>query len=97
MPVLFGGHNLPPLVEIGLTNLPKSGGALAPPVPPGTTGLQHQQRCSFQALLPAAEPSQHPEIQIAYFLIILLLFSKNVIEIIVHMSLHKRTLYVLTS
>ena len=23
MPVLFGGHNLPPLVEIGLTDLPK--------------------------------------------------------------------------
>jgi hypothetical protein len=24
VPVLFGGHNLPPLVEIGLTDLPKS-------------------------------------------------------------------------
>ena len=24
--VLFGGHNLPPLVEIGLTDLPESGG-----------------------------------------------------------------------
>ena len=31
VPVLFGGHNLPPLVEIGLTDLPKSGGAMAPP------------------------------------------------------------------
>ena len=40
VPVLFGGHNLPPLVEIGLTDLPKSGGAMAPPAPPGTTGLQ---------------------------------------------------------
>ena len=39
MPVLFGGHNLPPLVEIGLTDLPKFGGAMAPPAPPGTTGL----------------------------------------------------------
>ena len=39
MPVLFGGHNLSPLVEIGLTDLPKSGGAMAPPAPPGTTGL----------------------------------------------------------
>ena len=39
VPVLFGGHNLPPLVEIGLTDLPKSGGAMAPPAPPGTTGL----------------------------------------------------------
>ena len=26
VPVSFGGHNLPPLVEIGLTDLPKSGG-----------------------------------------------------------------------
>ena len=39
VPVLFGGHNLPPLAEIGLTDLPKSGGAMAPPTPPGTTGL----------------------------------------------------------
>ena len=39
VPVLFGGHNLPPLVEIGLTDLPKFGGAMAPPAPPGTTGL----------------------------------------------------------
>ena len=39
IPGLFGGHNLPPLVEIGLTDLPKSGGAMAPPAPPGTTGL----------------------------------------------------------
>ena len=31
MPVLFGGHNLPPGVEIGLTDLPKSA--------PGTTPL----------------------------------------------------------
>ena len=37
VPVLFGGHNLPPLVEIGLNDLPKSGGAMAPP---GTTGLR---------------------------------------------------------
>ena len=29
----------PPLVVIGLTDLPKSGGAMAPPAPPGTTGL----------------------------------------------------------
>ena len=39
VPVLFGGHNLPHFVERGLTNLPKSGGAMAPPAPPGTTGL----------------------------------------------------------
>ena len=29
VPVIFGGHNLPPLVEIGLLDLPKSGGARA--------------------------------------------------------------------
>ena len=28
VPVLFGGHNLFPLVDIGLTDLPKSGGAI---------------------------------------------------------------------
>ena len=39
MPLIFGGHNLPPLVEIGLTDLPKSGGAMAPQAHPGTTGL----------------------------------------------------------
>ena len=41
VPVLFGGHNLTPtpLVDIGLTDLPKSGGAMAPTAPPGTTGL----------------------------------------------------------
>ena len=33
------GHNRSPLVEIGLTDLPKSGGAMALPAPPGTTGL----------------------------------------------------------
>ena len=27
----FDGHNLPPLVEVGLSDLPKSGGAMAPP------------------------------------------------------------------
>ena len=30
MPVLIGGHNLPPMGEIGLTDLPKSGGTMAP-------------------------------------------------------------------
>ena len=38
----LGGHNLSPLVEIGLTDLPKSGGAMAtpvPPIPPGPTPL----------------------------------------------------------
>ena len=36
---LFGGNNLPPLVEIVLTDLQKSGGAMAPLAPTGTTGL----------------------------------------------------------
>ena len=35
-PVLFDGHNLSPLVEIGLTDLPESGCAMAHPE---TTGL----------------------------------------------------------
>ena len=39
-PVVMWGHNLPSLVEIGLTDLPKSGGAMAPPAPPGTTSLK---------------------------------------------------------
>ena len=29
VPVLFCGHNIPPLVETGLTDLPKSGGSMA--------------------------------------------------------------------
>ena len=39
VPVIYGGHNLLPLVEIGLTDLPKSGVVMAPPATPGTTGL----------------------------------------------------------
>ena len=51
VPVLFGRHNLPPLVEIGLTDLPKFGGAMAPPAPPGTTGLSasSKQDCSSRS------------------------------------------------
>ena len=37
MSILFGGHILPPLVEIGLTDLPKSGGA--PPAGPSSLGV----------------------------------------------------------
>ena len=40
MPVLFGGHNLPPLVEIGLTNLSKSGDAIA----------QGRQACALETV-----------------------------------------------
>ena len=32
--VVLGGDNVSPLVEIGLTDPPKSGGAAAPPAPP---------------------------------------------------------------
>ena len=42
VPVLFGGHSLPPLVEIGLTDLPKSGGAMAPRHP------QERQACTLR-------------------------------------------------
>ena len=37
--VVLGGDNVPPLVQIGLTDLPKTGGAHAPPAPPLATGL----------------------------------------------------------
>ena len=39
MPVSFGEHNLPPLVEIGLTDLPATGGAMAPLAPEGMATL----------------------------------------------------------
>ena len=47
VPVLFGGHNMPPLlpvlpVDIRLTDLPKSGGVMAPLAPPGTKALMSQ-------------------------------------------------------
>ena len=41
LPVLFCGHNPPALVEIVLTDLQKSGDAMAPPAPPETTGLKY--------------------------------------------------------
>ena len=37
VPVLFGGHNLSPF-DIGLTDLPKSWGIMAPLAPPRTKG-----------------------------------------------------------
>ena len=37
--VVLGGENVSPLVEIGLTDLPKSGCAMAHPAHPGATGL----------------------------------------------------------
>ena len=38
--VVLGGDNVPPpLVEIGLPDLPKTGGAKAPPAPPLATAL----------------------------------------------------------
>ena len=39
VPVLFGGHNLSPIVKIKLTDLPKSEGAMALLAPLGTTPL----------------------------------------------------------
>ena len=46
VPIVMWGHNGPPLVDIGLVDLPKSGSAMAPPAPPGTTGLHinHQPK-----------------------------------------------------
>ena len=37
--VVLGGDNVPPLVEIGLTDLTKTGGAKAPLAPPLATAL----------------------------------------------------------
>ena len=39
VPVVMLGQNLTPLVEIGQTDMPKSGGAIASQAPSGTTGL----------------------------------------------------------
>ena len=39
--VVLGGDNVSPLVEIGLTDLPKTGEAKAPPAPPLATALNH--------------------------------------------------------
>ena len=36
--VVLGGENVSPLVEIGLTDLPKTGGGLKPPKPPPGDG-----------------------------------------------------------
>ena len=46
VPVLFGGHNLPPMYEIGLTDLP---GAMPPP---GTTGLSYESDTIEATTLP---------------------------------------------
>ena len=35
----MGGHNLPPLVEMGLTDLPKPGWEIAHPAHPSPTSL----------------------------------------------------------
>ena len=64
VPVLFGGHNLPHLVEIGLTDLPKSGGTMALPAPPGTTPLTLDKR--IQDRIPGHEDIrslERPKIQ----------------------------------
>ena len=45
--VLYGGHNMPPLVEIGLIDLPKSGRVMASPSPSGTTGLEVSETFTF--------------------------------------------------
>ena len=50
--VVLGGENVPPLAEIGLTDLPKSGGTMAPPAPSGTTPLTYVPRYIFLLLGP---------------------------------------------
>ena len=44
----LSGDNVPPLVEIGLTGLPKTGGgAQAPLVPPLATGLDNRRLATY--------------------------------------------------
>ena len=45
--ILLGGDNVSPLVEIGLTDLLKTGGAKAPPAPPLATALLY---CNYLKL-----------------------------------------------
>ena len=62
VPVSFGGHDLLPLVEIGLTDLPKSGGA-TPPAHLGTPPLyDHVSRGS--TLSKASWPKRKVKAQI---------------------------------
>ena len=67
VPVLFGGHNLPPLIEIGLTDLPKSGSTMALLVPPGTTPLTLDKRIQNRILghedIRSLEPLERPKIE----------------------------------
>ena len=48
VPVLFCGHNLPPLVEIGLTDLPKVPGDDTPVSPQPTYEQNGKHRLFFQ-------------------------------------------------
>ena len=46
--VVLGGENVPPLVEIGLTDLPNIGGGVSgPPGPPGSGITGSRSSCSF--------------------------------------------------
>ena len=58
MPVLYGGHNLPPLVEIGLTDQPKIGGTMAPPAPLRQT--EQQSRLTCGVLTDGSNVQTHP-------------------------------------
>ena len=46
--VILRGDNVPPLVEIGLTDMPKSGGARAPPAPSLATGLTYMPEAPLE-------------------------------------------------
>ena len=49
--VSFAGHNRPPLIEIGLNDLPKSGNPMAPLIPLGTTPLTTPSKSKCVALI----------------------------------------------
>ena len=55
--VALGGDNVSPLVQIGLTDLPKTGGAKAHPTSPLPTGLYIMYERTFTLIRQSANPT----------------------------------------
>ena len=48
----YDGHNLPPMVWVGLTDLPNSGGALAPSAPSSSyTSVSYNSSCVAKLMI----------------------------------------------
>ena len=86
---MYGGHNLPPLVEIGLTDLPKFGGAMAPPAPPGTTSLRSKTapRILISSIAMGANYSFYVK-SIASYVLTLLGYNNSVLAIVNYFPFH---------